>query len=168
MKNSDSFSEASNRIPPGWLKSAFRLTRRGFEFFSPTLTCIVLLGWLALPLGGLAQGVIGSGENKDGTVLPHSSTTTTFTAAVGDRIILQLGKLTGGAGFTPKIELLAPAVNDAGRQPANCEYPWAGPDGAIRVPAEYNFGLDLLHEKAGRHLLKVLYAAAEDLTRPEP
>ncbi len=62
-----------------------------------------------------------------------------------------------------KIEMLAPAVNDGGRQPANCEYPWAGPDGVLRVPAEHNFELDLLHEKAGRHLLKVLYTAAEEL-----
>ena len=67
-----------------------------------------------------------------------------------------------------KIELLAPAVNDAGRQPANCEYPWAGPDGAVCVPAEHNFALDLLHEKAGRHLLKVLYTATEELTRSQP
>jgi hypothetical protein len=66
-----------------------------------------------------------------------------------------------------KIELLAPAVNDAGRQPANCEYPWEGPDGTVRVPAEHNFALELLHEKAGRLLLKVLYTAAEELTRPE-
>ena len=65
-----------------------------------------------------------------------------------------------------KIELLAPAVNDAGRQPANCEYPWSGPDGTIHVPADHNFGLDLLYESAGRHLLKVLYTAAEELTRP--
>jgi len=34
----------------------------------------------------------------------------------------------------------------------------------VRAPAEHNFGLDLLHEKAGRHLLKVLYMAAEELT----
>lgn len=67
-----------------------------------------------------------------------------------------------------KIELLAPAVDNAGRQPANCEYPWAGPDGTVRLPAEYNFGLNLLHEKAGRLLLKVLYAAARELTRLNP
>lgn len=66
-----------------------------------------------------------------------------------------------------RIELLAPAVN-AGRHPANCEYPWLGPDGTVRVPAEHNFGLDLLHERAGRHLLKVLYTAAEELTQPQP
>jgi len=67
-----------------------------------------------------------------------------------------------------KIELLAPAISNAGRQPSNCEYPWAGPDGVIQVPAEHNFGLDLLHEKAGRHLLKVLYTAAQELTRSQP
>jgi len=27
--------------------------------------------------------------------------------------------------------------------------PWAGPDGAVRMPAERNFALDILHEKAG-------------------
>lgn len=67
-----------------------------------------------------------------------------------------------------KIELLAPAVHDGGRQPANCEYPWVGPDAAVRVPCEHNFGLDLLHEKAGRHLLKILYTAAEELAHPLP
>jgi hypothetical protein len=66
-----------------------------------------------------------------------------------------------------KIELLAPAVDDAGRHPANCEYPWVGPDGMVRVPTEHNFGLDLLYETAGRHLLKALYAAAEELIRPQ-
>jgi len=64
-----------------------------------------------------------------------------------------------------KIELLAPAIEDAGRQPSNVEYPWAGPDGAIHTPCEHNFKLNLLHDEAGRHLLKVLYTAAEALTR---
>src|SRR5262249_52791508 len=43
-----------------------------------------------------------------------------------------------------KIELLAPAVQAGGAVPANCEYPWVGPDGAVKVPAEHNFQLDLL------------------------
>ena len=64
-----------------------------------------------------------------------------------------------------KIELLAPAVDDAGRQPANCEYPWIGPDGTVQVPRDHNFGLNLLRETAGRILLKVIYAAAEQLIR---
>jgi hypothetical protein len=62
-----------------------------------------------------------------------------------------------------RIELLAPAVDDGGWHPANCEYPWIGTDGSVRVPAEHNFQLDLLHEKAGRHLVKALYVAVDDL-----
>jgi len=64
-----------------------------------------------------------------------------------------------------KIELLSPAVNDAGRSPANCEYPWTGADGTVRVPAEYDFKLDLLHDGAGHHLVKALYTTAEELIR---
>jgi hypothetical protein len=71
-------------------------------------------------------------------------------------------------GLARKIELLAPAVNDAGRQPANCEYPWVGPGNSVIAPVEYKFGLDLLYEKAGRHLLKVLYSASQDLIGPGP
>ncbi|CAA9380026.1 MAG: hypothetical protein AVDCRST_MAG64-584 [uncultured Phycisphaerae bacterium] len=67
-----------------------------------------------------------------------------------------------------KIELLAPAVKGGGTYPANCEYPWVASDGTVKVPAEHNFELDLLHEAAGRHLLKVLYSAVDDLIRPEP
>ena len=69
----------------------------------------------ALLVAGLAPAVVAqppptlsSGENHDDTVLPKQASTSTFTAAVGDRIILQLGKLTGGAGFTPKMELFGP------------------------------------------------------------
>ncbi len=65
-----------------------------------------------------------------------------------------------------KIELLAPSIDDDGRHPANCEYPWIGPDGSIVVPAEHNFSLNLLHESGGRHLIKVLAAAIEVMLRP--
>ena len=64
-----------------------------------------------------------------------------------------------------QIELLAPAVNDGGRHPANCEYPWVGPEGQIVVPAEHKFGCNLLYDRTGRHLFKVLRAAADDLIR---
>jgi hypothetical protein len=64
-----------------------------------------------------------------------------------------------------EIELLAPAVDDAGRQPANCEYPWV--DAAcsrIFVPAEYEFrNLDLPREPAIRLILKVLPVAIDAL-----
>ncbi|MEW6249344.1 MAG: hypothetical protein AB1716_01755 [Planctomycetota bacterium] len=65
-----------------------------------------------------------------------------------------------------QIELLAPAVDDAGRSPANCEYPWPSPDGRIIAPAEHAFGLGLLHEKAGATLLKILRAAITELRSP--
>ncbi|HEY7118344.1 MAG TPA: hypothetical protein VH475_17275 [Tepidisphaeraceae bacterium] len=66
-----------------------------------------------------------------------------------------------------KIELLAPSVKGGGAHPANCEYPWVKPDGNLQVPVEYNFQINLLYEEAGRHLIKALYTAAEDLIRPE-
>ncbi|NNM88507.1 MAG: hypothetical protein HKL95_08315 [Phycisphaerae bacterium] len=65
-----------------------------------------------------------------------------------------------------KIELLSPAVNDGGRQPANCEYPWLAGNGMVRAPCEHDFGINLIDEKAGRLLLKVLYIAANDLITP--
>jgi len=66
-----------------------------------------------------------------------------------------------------KIELLAPAVQGGGAYPANCEYPWLGTDGTLKVPAEHNFQLDLLYAEAGRHLIKALYSAVDDLTGVE-
>lgn len=67
-----------------------------------------------------------------------------------------------------KIELLAPAVLEGGAVPANCEYPWIGPDGRLRIPAEHNFQIDLLHEPGGRHLVKALYAIVEELIEEPP
>lgn len=64
-----------------------------------------------------------------------------------------------------QIELLAPAVDDAGRQPANCEYPWLDSAGVVRVPATHNFGINLQTSPGGRHLMKVLYDAVEDELR---
>jgi hypothetical protein len=66
-----------------------------------------------------------------------------------------------------KIELLAPAVTGGGAHPANCEYPWVGPDGMVKSPLDHNFQLDLLYEPAGITLLKVLHAAIDDLINSE-
>lgn len=66
-----------------------------------------------------------------------------------------------------KIELLAPAVPGGGAYPANCEYPWVGTDGQLQVPAEHNFQLDLLYAEAGRHLIKALCSAVDDLIETE-
>lgn len=62
-----------------------------------------------------------------------------------------------------QIELLAPSVDDPGGVPANCEYPWVSQIGEIIVPAEHNFGLSLLREKAGMTLLKVLRSTIDEL-----
>jgi len=64
-----------------------------------------------------------------------------------------------------EIELLAPAVDDAGRQPANCEYPWVDAAGTrVYVPAEYAFkSIDLQREPALRLILKVLPMAIQSL-----
>ena len=45
-----------------------------------------------------------------------------------------------------EVDLLAPAVDDDGRRPDNCEYPWEDAGGALHVPAEHGFGsLETLH-----------------------
>lgn len=49
--------------------------------------------------------------------------------------------------FCREVELLAPAVEDAGRRPDNCEYPWGEADAGgrllrVRVPVEHRFGVD--------------------------
>ena len=67
-----------------------------------------------------------------------------------------------------EIELLAPAVDNAGLQPANCEYPWL--DTATRrvfVPVDYGFrNLDLPREVAGRLILKIMPVAIAALSEP--
>jgi hypothetical protein len=64
-----------------------------------------------------------------------------------------------------EIELLAPAVDDAGQRPANCEYPWLDAAGRrVLAPAEYPFrNIDLPREVAGRMILKVLPIAVTSL-----
>lgn len=62
-----------------------------------------------------------------------------------------------------QIELLAPAVQDAGRIPADCEYPWLGPAGHVIAPADRSLGITILTEKAGATLLKIVRAATHDL-----
>ena len=64
-----------------------------------------------------------------------------------------------------RIEMLAPSVDDGGRNPSNCEYPWQGADGQVVAPAEYDFHLNLLYEPGGRHLMKALFRAIDELVR---
>jgi hypothetical protein len=62
-----------------------------------------------------------------------------------------------------QIEKLHPQVDDAGRAPSNCVYPWVGADGEVVAPADHPFDLTLLHEKAGTTLLRIMSAAADEL-----
>jgi len=63
-----------------------------------------------------------------------------------------------------QIELLAPSIDSDGSIPSNCEYPWEDSNGKVHVPAEHNFGLDLLHAPAGVFLLKTLQVVVEELS----
>jgi hypothetical protein len=55
-----------------------------------------------------SQELITPGENKDGTLQAGTTNTLAFAAAVGDRMTLTVAKLTGGAGFSPTIEVFGP------------------------------------------------------------
>ncbi len=64
-----------------------------------------------------------------------------------------------------EIELLSPAVDDNGKRPDNCEYPWQVGPGEIRTPREHQFpNLNLLTAPSGRTLLKCVWQAIADLT----
>lgn len=60
--------------------------------------------------------------------------------------------------FCREVELLAPAVDDGGRRPDNCEYPWADGDGDARrvhVPADHRFDVeDMAGRQEARQMLK--------------
>lgn len=64
-----------------------------------------------------------------------------------------------------EIDLLNPAVDDDGRRPDNCEYPWEDAVGVLHVPAEHGFGpLGTLHRhRAGATFLKIVATAAAEL-----
>lgn len=56
-----------------------------------------------------------------------------------------------------EIELLSPAVDDGGRRPDNCEYPWVDELKRIHVPAQTSFGvLRLIDQPTGRKFLKLI------------
>jgi hypothetical protein len=64
--------------------------------------------------------------------------------------------------FAREIELLAPAVDDGGRRPDNCEYPWEDGPGRLTTPARHQFpNLNFLKEADGRHFLKLIGLAVE-------
>lgn len=66
-------------------------------------------------------------------------------------------------GLAREIELLHPSVDDGGRRPDNCEYPWEQ-GGRLYVPAEWSFpALNLVVIQGGPSLLKLIYHAIQRL-----
>jgi hypothetical protein len=64
-----------------------------------------------------------------------------------------------------RIELLSPAVDDGGRIPANCEYPWLNPAGRVVAPVDHLFEFELLYERAGVYLIKAVRVIADTLAQ---
>jgi hypothetical protein len=108
------------------------------------------------------------------TLRSHAYVQKVLPKVVSNRLALEKRKAAQDSVIEPiralarQIELLAPAVDNAGSHPANCEYPWTGPGGRIMVPAEHNFGMDLLYAKVGKNLLKQLYVAGRELSETKP
>jgi hypothetical protein len=84
-------------------KITSRSTLRGGGF----LLLSLLVGLLARD--GWSQSALANGLAHDGTISAAGETDTwTIAANQGDRITVQIAELSGGAGFTPRIELFAP------------------------------------------------------------
>jgi trimeric autotransporter adhesin len=64
-------------------------------------------GVISVPTGD-EGGPLADGVDQSGTISVGDLDPWTFDAAVGDRITLSVSKQTGGAGFTPQLELIAP------------------------------------------------------------
>jgi len=65
-----------------------------------------------------------------------------------------------------EIELLSPSVDDGGKRPANCEYPWVDAAGSLHVPAVEPFpNLAALDTHMGTVFLKLLRAAIDRMAR---
>jgi predicted regulator of Ras-like GTPase activity (Roadblock/LC7/MglB family) len=60
-----------------------------------------------VPVGGTG-GALADGVDTPGTVAVGDLNQWSFTASPGDRITLTATKVTGGAGFTPKLEIIDP------------------------------------------------------------
>jgi len=72
-------------------------------------------GWLLAGFFAMAVATqaapISSGENKDGTIIAGGTESWTFTVAVNQTIDLAVGELSGGTGFSPRVQLFGPTNN---------------------------------------------------------
>lgn len=63
-----------------------------------------------------------------------------------------------------EIELLAPSVDDGGRRPDNCEYPWADALDKLHLPSDWQFAVTaLLKKPICSSILKVIADALDRL-----
>lgn len=63
-----------------------------------------------------------------------------------------------------EVELLAPPVDDGGRRPDNCEYPWEDAAGHLHVPVDHAFAVEqLLGDRHARAVWNLIRAAADRL-----
>lgn len=66
-----------------------------------------------------------------------------------------------------EIELLAPAVDDGGRRPDNCEYPWEDRGHQLWVPVDWTFFTDqFVKSPVGLKFLKLVHEAIERFASP--
>lgn len=79
-------------------------------------------------------GPLADGTNQNGTITLGDLDPWTFSATAGDHITLQLTKVTGGAGFTPQLELMAP---DGTRRSVSQGLAGATVDVAIETSGSY-------------------------------
>ena len=59
--------------------------------------------------------------------------------------------------WAEQIEILNPSIDRGGREPANCEYPWADEQGKVHSPLDHSFGaLNFRKEPASATFLTLL------------
>lgn len=92
-----------------------------------------VLAALTVPTGD-EGGPLADGVPQNGTITTGDLDPWTFTASVGDKISLQLTKVSGGASFSPQIELFGPSGErrNAGQGSSGVTL-----DTAIDVPGTY-------------------------------
>lgn len=79
-----------------------------FEIGKRILTGLYLALFLTT-ISAQGQGALSNGESHNGAIAAAGeSDTWTIDANNGDRIVVQFAKLTGGAGFTPRMEAFSP------------------------------------------------------------
>jgi hypothetical protein len=64
--------------------------------------------------------------------------------------------------LSPEIGRLSPSVDDDGKRPDNCEYPWEDHGGGLHSPLDWSFApSNLLLKPSGVTFVKALLAAIE-------